>query len=59
MKSETGIKNKEARKTVSEGRNKEISIPLLTFTFFFSISIYTLLLSFFIFQSRTDIKPEK
>ncbi|MBP5168627.1 MAG: hypothetical protein ILP14_05415 [Oscillospiraceae bacterium] len=38
---------------------KEISVPLLAFTFFFSVAIYILLLGFYFWQWRTDIKPEK
>ena len=38
---------------------KEISVPLLAFTFFYSVSIYTVLLSFYFWQWRKDIKPEK
>ena len=32
---------------------------LLAFTYFYSMSIYILLLSFYFWQIRTDIKPEK
>lgn len=32
---------------------------LLAFTFFYSVSIYILLLSFYFWQIRTDIKPEE
>ena len=32
---------------------------LLTFTYLYSLSIYILLLSFYFWQIRTDIKPEK
>ena len=32
---------------------------LLTFTYLYSLSIYVLLLSFYFWQIRTDIKPEK
>ena len=32
---------------------------LLTFTYLYSLSIYILLLSFYFWQVRTDIKPEK
>lgn len=41
----------------SEG--KEISQPLLAFTFFYSVAIYILLLSFYFWLWRRDIKPEK
>ena len=37
---------------------KEISTPLLAFTYFYSSSIYILLLSFYFWLWRTDIKPE-
>ena len=32
---------------------------LLTFTYLYSLSIYVMLLSFYFWQIRTDIKPEK
>ena len=38
---------------------KEISVPLLAFTYFYSSTIYILLLSFYFWLWRTDIKPEK
>ena len=37
----------------------EISTPLLAFTYFYACSIYILLLSFYFWQWRRDIKPEK
>ncbi len=44
----------------NESRNgKEISVPLLAFTYFYSASIYILLLSFYFWLWRTDIKPDK
>ena len=45
-----------------EGKNKEgKAVPgsLLTFTFLYSVSIYVILLSFYFWQVRTDIKPKK
>ena len=39
--------------------SKEISVPLLAFTYFYSATIYILLLSFYFWLWRTDIKPEK
>ncbi len=38
---------------------KEISVPLLAFTYFYSATIYILLLSFYFWLWRRDIKPEK
>ena len=38
---------------------KEFSVPLLAFTYFYSATIYILLLSFYFWLWRTDIKPEK
>ena len=38
---------------------REPSVPLLAFSYFYSVSIYILLLSFYFWQWRTDIKPEK
>ena len=37
----------------------EISTPLLAFTYFYACSIYILLLSFYFWLWRTDIKPVK
>ncbi len=47
--------------TVDSGsqNGKEISVPLLAFTYFYSATIYILLLSFYFWLWRTDIKPEK
>ena len=43
-----------------ENRNgAEISTPLLAFTYFYANSIYILLLSYYFWLQRTDIKPEK
>lgn len=39
--------------------DKQISVPLLAFTFFYAVVIYILLLSFYFWLWRTDIKPEK
>ena len=39
--------------------NTRISVPLLAFTFFYSIAIYILMLSFYFWQWRKDIKQEK
>ena len=38
---------------------KEFSVPLFAFTYFYSATIYILLLSFYFWLWRTDIKPEK
>ena len=38
---------------------KQISQPLLAFTFFYAVAIYILQLSFYFWLWRTDIKPEK
>ena len=38
---------------------KEVSIPLLAFTFFFSASIFSILLGFYYWQWNRDIKPEQ
>ena len=37
----------------------EVSMPLLAFTFFYAVAIYILMISFYFWQWRTDIKPEK
>jgi transcriptional regulator with XRE-family HTH domain len=37
----------------------EISVPLLAFTYFYSATIYILLLSFYFWNWNKDIKPEK
>lgn len=47
----------------SQGENggqggKVSHAPLLTFTFLYSVTIYVLLLSFYFWQVRTDIKPK-
>ena len=42
-----------------ENPDKQVSGSLLAFTYFYSVSIYILLLSFYFWQWRTDIKPEK
>lgn len=41
------------------GNGSEISVPLLGFTYFYSATIYILLLSFYFWLWRGDIKPEK
>ena len=43
----------------NERYGRSISVPLLAFTFFYSVSIYILLLSFYFWLWRKDIKPEK
>lgn len=35
-------------------KNKEISIPLLAFTFFYSVCIYILLLGFYYWQGQKE-----
>ena len=47
------------KKAVLPKDAKTISQPLLAFTFFYSVAIYILLLSFYFWLWRTDIKPEK
>ena len=49
-------KKDDSKKVYSK---KEMSIPLLAFTFFYSVSIFTILLSFYFWQWNKDIKPEK
>ena len=44
-------------KDYDDGRS--ISNPLLAFTFFYSVSIYLLMIAFYFWLWRTDIKPEK
>ena len=41
------------------GGGSEISVPLLAFTYFYSATIYILLLSFYFWLWRRDIRPEK
>ena len=41
------------------GSGSEISVPLLAFTYFYSATIYILLLSFYFWLWRRDIRPEK
>ena len=41
------------------GSGSEISVPLLAFTYFYSSTIYILLLSFYFWLWRRDIRPEK
>lgn len=43
----------------NEPYGKSMSVPLMAFTFFYSISHYILFLSFYFWLWRTDIKPEK
>ena len=38
---------------------KEVSMSLMAFTFFYSVSIFAILLSFLRRQWNKDIKPEK
>lgn len=38
---------------------KEISTPIMAFTFFFAVTIYVFMISFFFWLTRKDIKPEK
>ena len=42
-----------------QNNDKEVSIPLLAFTFFYSISIFTILLSFYFWQWNKDINAAK
>ena len=38
-------------------KNKEVSIPLLAFTFFYSVAIYLLLLGFYFWHWHKQDKP--
>ena len=38
---------------------KEVPGSFLAFTYFYSVTIYIMLLSFYFWLWRTDIKPEK
>lgn len=51
---------RQNRKTgVTRQMKKTGAGSVLTFTYLYSLSIYILLLSFYFWQIRTDIKPEK
>lgn len=52
-------RKKEEKMSTTNNSKKEVSTPLLAFTFFYSVAIYTILLSFYFWQWRKDIKPEK
>ena len=52
-------RKKEKKMSTANNSKKEVSVPLLAFTFFYSVTIYTVLLSFYFWQWRKDIKPEK
>ena len=38
---------------------KELTKPIMLFTFFYSVTIYIFMISFFFWMTRKDIKPEK
>lgn len=66
LKGMSGSKNAGTAKSCSEGdpaaeiqNGQEISVPLLAFTYFYSATIYILLLSFYFWLWRRDIKPEQ
>lgn len=43
----------------NEAYGRSMSVPLMAFTFFYSVTHYILFLSFYFWLWRTDIKPEK
>ena len=51
-------KDSDAESCRSQNGN-EVSVPLLAFTYFYSATIYILLLSFYFWSWNKDIKPEK
>ena len=59
MFTKIGNRIKEKRTAARKSKTGEISVPLLAFTFFYSVALYILLLSFYFWQWRTDIKPEE
>ncbi len=67
INSETGksvmntVKSMAANAASAKGEPNEKAIfaSLPTFTYLYSVTIYTLFLSFYFWQIRTDIKPEK
>ena len=65
MSSDTGKAILSGAKNVFGGENnnerygRSMSVPLMAFTFFYTISHYILLLSFYFWLWRKDIKPEK
>lgn len=38
---------------------KELAAPIMAFTFFFTVTIYVFMISFFFWLLRKDIQPEK
>ena len=46
-------------KITKDSGKYEVPVPLLAFTFFFSVCIYILMLGFIFWQDHTDLKPEK
>ncbi len=47
------------KKDPEASEDLKVSVPLLAFTFFYSVAIYILMLSFYFWQWRKDIKPKK
>lgn len=54
-----GAKNMFGGENNNERYGRSMSVPLMAFTYFYSISHYILLLSFYFWLWRKDIKPEK
>lgn len=54
-----GAKNIFGGENNNERYGRSMSVPLMAFTFFYSISHYILFLSFYFWLWRKDIKPEK
>ena len=65
MSSDTGKSIMKGAKNIFGGENnnerygRSMSVPLMAFTFFYTISHYVMLLSFYFWLWRKDIKPEK
>ena len=54
-----GAKNIFGGENNNERYGRSMSVPLMAFTYFYSISHYILFLSFYFWLWRKDIKPEK
>ena len=54
-----GAKNIFGGENNNEPYGRSMSVPLMAFTYFYSISHYILLLSFYFWLWRKDIKPKK
>ena len=54
-----GAKNIFGGENNNERYGRSMSVPLMAFTYFYTISHYILLLSFYFWLWRKDIKPEK